>query len=468
MSAFASWERPEVPAESSPIVGYEYAIVQAGETEVIYARTPSTSIPVPLMPPGQALDIYVCALDAAGNRSACASTQDRGPIATPFSFAPAPAMTVTTAINTSTVNGWIVNPKSFARNKNVKHFMKVNQANVFRAIAWFLAGSALTKFVYEIKDAVAPPPPCSVLPSAAQQIDCFRPFGTSQTSIIEPLDDLLGQVRSVAANPGKLNEAFKTIAAAEAFQTNVMDVKTQQYMERALGPERNGGASTDRMRVAYGEVAGRTIYQNVHVTGPLARNLWEDVVTANVKTAAKEAAASIAIAKGLGKIRLRLCKDSVAGEAIGQGARNHLVYWAEPNDLTVTYVGMTSDWGRRCKAKRTRKKRQSNDPNEDPVANAKAIAAAVSGKGRPMYTYPLTKLEAREVEEAMIAHYGMEWNPDSRNRGQLLNARHEFNRNDRDNYCRHLWRGQSILRLNGYVKQATANPRFTWPARCTP
>lgn len=79
MTGTASWERPEVPAESSPIVGYEYAFVLNGQTNVTWVTTPSTSIPLPALPPGVALELYVCALEQSGSRSACRSVVDPGP-----------------------------------------------------------------------------------------------------------------------------------------------------------------------------------------------------------------------------------------------------------------------------------------------------------------------------------------------------------------------------------------------------
>ena len=140
-------------------------------------------------------------------------------------------------------------------------------------------------------------------------------------------------------------------------------------------------------------------------------------------------------------------KDLVDSLGRGRGQHNHVIYWAPPPplDSDVDYVGRSRDLKQRCE----------KHPEE---------------RSRSMTTLnlpPLSYYEARNVEEALIAYFGIrdeEANPGTgKDAGQLSNNRHEISR-DLPDYCWRLLQGQEILKVNTYVRYAHAY--YTRGRRC--
>ncbi|MFT4036507.1 MAG: hypothetical protein QM679_13115 [Patulibacter sp.] len=161
---------------------------------------------------------------------------------------------------------------------------------------------------------------------------------------------------------------------------------------------------------------------------------------------AGKARAFIAFA-GAAIVAARQCATASRGDRVGRAGQDVLVYWAAPpwtNLITVPgllpelgsgaqpkYIGITNDFGRRCQAER-------------------AVKALVQATGATLTLPPLSRVNARRVEEALIAHFGL-----SRGGGgQLLNRRHEISPG-RVEYCSELRIGQEILRRGGYDAYAT-------------
>jgi hypothetical protein len=133
---------------------------------------------------------------------------------------------------------------------------------------------------------------------------------------------------------------------------------------------------------------------------------------------------------------------------LGRGAnrRNYVVYWAPPAPppSAVRYVGLSRDLHKRC-----------NDHPEERAANMTTLDLP-----------PLDLQNARNVEEALIAHFG----PQNALRndvflppGQLENKRHEISPL-RLTYCERLLIGQFILSDKGYGSYAAAC--YTGLTRC--
>lgn len=134
----------------------------------------------------------------------------------------------------------------------------------------------------------------------------------------------------------------------------------------------------------------------------------------------------------------------------GRGRSNYVVYWSPPPPLDedVDYIGISRALPSRCATYRRK-----------PATRARA------GNLRTLRLPHMRIQEAREVEEALIAHFGP--NGASRNgggdAGQLSNLRHEISP-DRPEYCIRLLRGQFVLKRNGYGRYAAA--LYTRTKRC--
>ena len=124
----------------------------------------------------------------------------------------------------------------------------------------------------------------------------------------------------------------------------------------------------------------------------------------------------------------------------GPGRRNYVVYWAPPPPRTVRYVGRSRNFPDRCR---------------------KHNREIVRSRGQTLRLPPLTYIESRQVEEALIAHFGLaerrleDFHNITGQFGQLSNLRHEISRL-RPDYCAHLVRGQFILYRSGYKPYAAA------------
>jgi len=141
----------------------------------------------------------------------------------------------------------------------------------------------------------------------------------------------------------------------------------------------------------------------------------------------------------------RRCEDSkYLWERLqpGPGRRNYVVYWAPPPplDVDVRYVGRSRSFPDRCSG--------HHKPEVPPRAQTLRLP-------------PLTYTESKQVEEALIAHFGIndqdrdDFHNTTGKRGQLDNGRHEIDRN-RPDYCAHLLRGQYVLYRSGYQHYAAA------------
>lgn len=123
----------------------------------------------------------------------------------------------------------------------------------------------------------------------------------------------------------------------------------------------------------------------------------------------------------------------------GSGRRNHVVYWAPPappENLPGRYIGRSRAMDQRCVG--------------HPVERANAMTT--------LNLLPLNLDEARNVEEALIAHWGTTLetpNDPGQGLGQLANVRHEIDRL-RPDYGARLLAGQAILDVSGYGPYAGA------------
>jgi hypothetical protein len=131
----------------------------------------------------------------------------------------------------------------------------------------------------------------------------------------------------------------------------------------------------------------------------------------------------------------------------GPGLRNHVVYWLPPPplDVDVDYIGRSRALDTRC---------------EDHTAYRRNNLETLN-------LPPLTEEWARDVEEALIAHFGLGgFVPEPANQGsgkgfgQLSNLRHEIDRRSLS-YCDRLLVGQ-------YLLDASPNPRAFPPGTYRP
>lgn len=149
----------------------------------------------------------------------------------------------------------------------------------------------------------------------------------------------------------------------------------------------------------------------------------------------------------IARTRCDEAKGLVAELGSGVGRRNYVVYWSAPPppDVDVTYIGRSRALDSRC--------------GSHPRERREKLETLVLPR--------LTSDESRNVEEALITHFGVGNEPpndSSRRNGQLDNKRHERNRKS-PGYCQHLLEGQSILRLNAdYWRYSVAH--YTRPKSC--
>jgi hypothetical protein len=131
-------------------------------------------------------------------------------------------------------------------------------------------------------------------------------------------------------------------------------------------------------------------------------------------------------------------EDLVGTLGPGSGRHNHVVCWAPPPPppVAVEYVGRSRALDQRC----------ADHPEER------------SDHMTTLNLPPLDLQNARNVEEALIAHFGPEnatRNGTILQNGQLLNQRHEISPL-RATYCERLLVGQAILQDFGYGAYAAA------------
>ena len=151
------------------------------------------------------------------------------------------------------------------------------------------------------------------------------------------------------------------------------------------------------------------------------------------------------------KVGRNRCEDAgELGDRLpqGSGRQNYVVYWAlpAPPEEVVRYVGISRSLESRCRS------------HSEPYRSENLATLQLP---------PLELNEARSVEEALIAHFGIvnELATFEPRVGQLMNLRHEFDARA-PGYCSQLELGRSILRSNGYAAYAIA--RFTKETHCPP
>jgi|GEM_PF-6947401 len=154
-------------------------------------------------------------------------------------------------------------------------------------------------------------------------------------------------------------------------------------------------------------------------------------------TKAKAVAINFQTSTRVGNVRCTAARALVDSLGRGAGKPNHVVYWLIPPPGRVEYVGRSRALDSRCSG-HTPYRRQNLMTLNLP---------------------PLTYSEARSVEEALIAHFGLDNRSDMHRitgaNGQLRNTRHEIDPLKAD-YCEHLLLGQYILTLNQYAAYAAA------------
>ena len=129
------------------------------------------------------------------------------------------------------------------------------------------------------------------------------------------------------------------------------------------------------------------------------------------------------------------CREAVDGD--GPGKANFYVYWSPPAPPpeAVRYVGISRALKTRCRK------------------HIERIRDHLFTLRLPFLRY----VEARGVEEALIAHFGpaKETSNSGKAKGQLFNDKHSTDPS-RDVYCERLLLGQFILLTNGYGRYAAA------------
>jgi len=162
---------------------------------------------------------------------------------------------------------------------------------------------------------------------------------------------------------------------------------------------------------------------------------------------AAEAAARLLTAHNGRRVGRITCRDAVRlGPRLPAGTNGwYVVYWSPPPppDQIVRYVGISQNLVRRCR--------------DHPKQRSKGLET--------LNLPPLRRQQARQVEEALISHFGPapELASAGGTRGQLQNMRHEI---DPDNagYCQDLLNGQWILIVNSYTRYSVA--LFTRGKKC--
>lgn len=71
--ATVTWERPPPPPDSSGISMYEYAVIYAGHSEIVWNRTPYQGVQLTGLPPGVDVQVLVRTIDGVGLASVAAS-----------------------------------------------------------------------------------------------------------------------------------------------------------------------------------------------------------------------------------------------------------------------------------------------------------------------------------------------------------------------------------------------------------
>lgn len=313
----------------------------------------------------------------------------------------------------------------------VMRFAKGSLAGLF---AQYLVGKAIEEIKKDQAQSSAPPS-CGTLRAASQRDGCYHPFNQANINVYAPFGRFAAEGKSLIAAGGTLSRYYVTQGRLARLQQTISDMRIRYANFARTGPA--GAQSTRRIDLAYAEVAGRMDRFAV-ATAELRLQLQAKALQRGTVEAAKDAAKAIAAG---GAIELgRQCATAIRGERIGPKNRNVLVYWAAPaskvNDPKTLYIGITNDWGRRCRAIR-------------------AVKALVEKLGVTLNMPALSRYHARTVEQALISHFGMQ-----RDGGQLFNDRNEFNITKPD-FCKHLLLGQQILKRTRYAPYSKAdNPAY--------
>lgn len=404
-TAIATWNPVQDLPEGAPGVTYEYAVVDQGQQFVTWTTTPYPVAPVTLPSPGQIKIVKVRARDKVGH-----------------------------------VSGVTEIPLARAA------LRQPTSDEIYRALRLNELDPQVTgRIGREAAEAAVAAKVGSRLASAAK-------FGT-RLSVVTTIVSELAFTASTSCEQGVLYRQVRHFNSDDA-------VVFAAVRAAKPGPQDALRARLARVTAHQATVAARagdwvdSVSKECQAPGKVALKAANDVMSTAIPAAQKvlvqlerqgerrEAWADTSEAMKYNPLQPRRCEDAKQlweRLAPGPGRRNHVVYWAPPppRDADVEYIGRSRNFPDRCK----------NHTRE-----------VVKNRGQTLRLPPLTYTESRQVEEALIAHFGLasgDAHNVTREPGQLTNLRHEISR-DRPDYCAHLLRGQFILYRSGYKPYAAA------------
>lgn len=424
--ATVRWDPADDP--DSGVDGYEFRIISSttGVGEWTRTKLPFAQIPnAPTVP----FHVEIRAEDRAGNKSDPSSSN---PLARRLE---AFVWTVARIEGAASAGGLITAAGSSAL---LNRLLRIGvKTTVVALIGDYLIQKAITN--YKLNEAAkAAPGSCTLEATAFRRNSCVHPFQTARANVYDPYLKLAAKAKSLVAAGSSTATYYATQASLAQLQQTVADLRVRYASVARDNPL--GDASSDRIDLAYAEVAGRMDQFAVAVAG-LRAQLMNKTIEAAQKKAAAAAVATIA---GGAIEEVRRCATAERGK-VGSGKKTVLVYWAPPprTGIATQYVGITNDFGRRCVATR-------------------AVRALMEKSGATLRLPPMERYVARTVEQALISHFGMSKEPYN---GQLLNERNEFNILS-PGFCAHLFRGQAVLRKAGYAAFTTATTQHLGGRTC--
>lgn len=403
-SAIATWNPVQDLPEGAPGVSYEYAVVGPGEQFLTWTSTPYPVAPVTLPSPGAIKIVKVRARDKVGHVS---GTTERVIARAALRVATSEEIYRGLGLNE-------LDPQVTGRIGR-----EAAEAAVAAKVGSRLASAA--KFGTKL----------SVVAAIVAELKW-----TDSTACEEAV--LYRQVRHFNSDDAVV---FAAVRAAKPGPQDALRARLQRVTAHQATVAARAGDWIDSVSKecqAPGKAALKAADDVMNIAVPAAQKVLVQLERQGERRQAWTETSETMEYKPLQPRRCEDAKQLWERLTPGPGRRNYVVYWAPPPplDTNVDYVGRSRNFPDRCRS------------------HTRGI---VKGRGQTLRLPALTYTESRQVEEALIAHFGTraDRSNGTGGPGQLSNLRHEISR-DRPDYCGHLLRGQFILYRSGYKPYAAA------------